>query len=448
MIIGVLLLATILLVSPVFSDEIEYTDVLLIHEQNQEYDLAIKRYTERLTEFEAEFGSYAEQLIDPLLGLARSYKATDDYLPAIAAIERAQHLSHRQNGVYALRQLEGTELMIQIYLQQREAERADRLQRFGLFVTEHNVGETMDLLPALDKISQWYIETSQFNRARRTLERSLEIVTNQAGERDPRQLPSIIQLAKIKRLQNSRCCSYKVLQQALEILENPDPNADISDETRTQVYLDLADSYTLANKGDRAAQYYRLAWQSMPADERIQRFSETQKIVQSDTLNDRLPNNLKVYRPGKNRLGRNQFELLSLSEQLELESLPPQEFALLQNNNDHKVRIRDKNSPGAFNNEKITRVIGYPFQFIEEQLLNILPASLKSERLHQFRIELDFTVGRDGRIDDITVSSPISTHKLTRLMRQVLRKSRFRPRLVDGEPVKTRHVKLYQSFSL
>ena len=88
-----------------------------------------------------------------------------------------------------------------------------------------------------------------------------------------------------------------------------------------------------------------------------------------------------------------------------------------------------------------------PYQFLREQLENVLPLSYRNATsMAEISIEASFTVSENGRISDIEFTNSNAPVKLNRLMRKVLRKSRFRPALVAGRPVSEQNVTLTQSF--
>lgn len=52
-------------------------------------------------------------------------------------------------------------------------------------------------------------------------------------------------------------------------------------------------------------------------------------------------------------------------------------------------------------------------------------------------MDLDYTVTRDGRVEDITVSESNAPRGIEMNVVRDLRVTRFRPRFLDGEPVDT-----------
>lgn len=190
-----------------------------LHESNGNYGLAIDNYSKFVIATEEQQGIYSSALIEPMIGLARSYHALGDYVNANEYGARAQHLTHRNDGVYSLRQIEIIDLMTDAYLAQRDAEQADKTQKFSLFIAQHHYGDdSLNAIPAISKLGKWYVDSGQFTRADKLLNTQSEIVTNTSGALDPLHLPIIIERAKLKRLRRI-CCSHIVMQTALPILE-------------------------------------------------------------------------------------------------------------------------------------------------------------------------------------------------------------------------------------
>jgi outer membrane biosynthesis protein TonB len=56
-------------------------------------------------------------------------------------------------------------------------------------------------------------------------------------------------------------------------------------------------------------------------------------------------------------------------------------------------------------------------------------------------VEASFTVTKDGRTSDITVSDTDATESQQKAVLSAIRKARYAPRLEDGEPADTEAVK-------
>ncbi|MFT7242677.1 MAG: tetratricopeptide (TPR) repeat protein [Candidatus Azotimanducaceae bacterium] len=413
-------------------------------ERDLEYDNAIVQYQAEITAAEDALGQYDFSLYTPLMGLARSQQQSRDYDGAIASIQRAQHLSHRHEGVHTPLQLEGLEIMTQIYLAQDKPMMADKQQRFAFYVGSRYAGsDSLEALPAIEKLADWFTKTGQLHRARKLNEKGIEIVENHFGENTIKQLPYLQQLAKLKRLQRV-CCSTRVMEQALSLVEN---NLEIPNELKATTYLEVADAYTISGDEDNAANYYQKAWGLMSPVIRQETFATPHRIVFSQPLNHHRSINTKVFRVEQDAFGRRDYRQVSRDDQLMMESLPPQEFVMTEDDDDYNVRIRDRTVSRDFEQEPAMRTVGTPFKFLHKQLLQILPNRFRhDEILAEVEMEFQFEVDIDGRVHNIELLTEDVPIKLERTMREVVRKSRFRPRMEDGILVTTKNYRLTQKF--
>lgn len=158
--------------------------------------------------------------------------------------------------------------------------------------------------------------------------------------------------------------------------------------------------------------------------------------------------NIQMFRPERNLFaGRRSLRRMSVQEQLEAAYQPPQRFVLPLNENTYGVKIKDAMAP-TDTSEPVLKMVGKPFQFIFAQLKTILPGSLRNQAsLANISIAFEFTVTEAGAIRDIELTKTNAPAKLNRLMKEVLRKTRFRPALVDGQPAIKHNVTLTQSFA-
>ena len=415
-----------------------------LHEMNGNYGLAIYNYLTFALAVEARQGNYSPILIESMIGLTRSYQALGDYAKATEYGARAQHLTHREEGVYSLRQIEIIDLMTDASLAQGNAEQADKTQKFSLFIAQHHFGDdSLDAIPALNKLGQWYVDSGQFTRADKLLNVQAEIVTNVAGPLDPHHLPIIIERAKLKRLRRI-CCSHIVMQTALAVLQH---NANLPADVRIATYLALGDSFTDQGKTITAADYYRQAWQLMDESEQTA-LSEPKSIAMSRALISRRGKDPRLFMPEKDRFGNTNFSPISAQEQLILETLPPQSFTLPLADNLYTMALRDKGQYSHYEKtEKVYRVVGHPYRFVHRQIINILPFSFQNDSgLSQLVVDLSFTVGSRGDLYDIEILTPQIPSKMRNLLRETLRRSVYRPAIRNGEPVETKDVRIKQTF--
>lgn len=409
------------------------------YEVNGDHDAALAAYSQLLDEVSREKGDYSIDLFEPLMGLGRSYIATGSPDLAEETLKRAQHITHRNDGVYSPKQFEIIELITRLALDSNDPLEADKQQQFLFFLGTHHF-EGLDALPVYIKLSEWLMQTGQYYRARKILQEAIALVLEMGGEYDLRQLELLQIMAKTRRLQG-RCCGERSLEKILGILSE---NNDIAGDLRANAYSELADAYTLRGKTAEAARLYLLAWQA-GNDGSDQ---APKMIVMSNSLNAARHQQKKMYRIERDPFDRyNQMRRMSVSEELTAEYQTPQLFLVPMDDSGYGIKIKDARQ-SATTQEKTEKMIGTPFQFIFRQLQNILPNSMKSEvNLATISIGLNFTVTEKGRIRDVEFTKSNAPVKLNRLMKEVMHKARFRPALVDGQPVITQNVTITQSFS-
>ncbi len=427
------------------ADNEETTLAPSVYEFDLEYDKAIVGYKALIESLEEEQGGYAEALIGPLLGLGRSYLAVYDYDNAEEALTRAQHLTHRHDGVYSPRQLEIIDLLTRLHLAKGKPMLADKQQRFSYFVSEHIYGaESPDILPAIDKLATWYTDTGQLYRARKTNEKGRDLIQKLYGETSLEQLPYMVELAKLKRLQRV-CCSSKVMEEALALVAQNDPRNEVAAEA----YINAGDAYIISGDEDQASEYYQIAWQKMNPAQREIAFATPHRIASSKPLNRAEKNNIRMFAADPRALDGSEFRELSLQERLMLESLPPQEFFLDETENEYNIRIRDRSTHNDFLDEPAMRTVGEPFKFLHKQLIQILPARFQTDaNLNKLELDIVFSVDEAGNAGNIQINSINAPGKLIRMMREVVRKTRFRPRMENGVIVPTEHHHLRQTFHI
>lgn len=397
-------------------------------------------------------GELSEDLVQPLLELGRTQVARGELKEAEDNLRWAQHIIHRHEGVHALRQLEAIDLMTDVYLGRGEPYDADRQQQLALYLSERNFGKnSVENLPALYKLADWYADTGQFNNARQLVDRAAATIAAEGGKADLRLVEPLMKMAGIRRLQRL-CCSYQLLEQALKIVDaQPEP----SNDTRVEVLTALGDAYIAAGKDEEARRAWRQVWGLLGNDAALARFAEPEQIAMAKELADaeRTRSNKKVYDFDQQNLGPSMptsfgtvLRERTMQEQLRAKNEPPQQFLVPLDSSTRNFHIADDVLAHDISQQS-RKVIGHPFQFILSQLYAIMPLAAQDEAsLSMLSLELEFTVNEDGKVTDVEMLNEEAPLKLARLMREVLTKSKFRPRIVDGEPVKSEHVRLTQRF--
>lgn len=423
-------------------------------EQRGDLTHAIQAYDAAIATLTASHGQYDNSLVAPLIGLARCQIAQRDYSHATNALEKAQYIMHRTSGVDTLRQLGVIDLMTKIHMNQGKPLDANRQQQFALFLSRHNYkSDSPDLLPAIYKLSRWYIDTAQFRQARQTLQHAVNLIRHHFGPNDPHMIEALMLEAQNARMAR-RCCSYRYLERARNIvLLHPKMPGD----ARARVYVSLGDAYLNDFKYKRARAAYEKAWHLLGAKNAGDAFSSPKIIATSHELN-RIAHSYTTMctvsadpfaaldAPDPTSVCGVGTRQLSYRDMLTIGQQAPQQFSVTRGEAPVRYIINDQ----AIVNRKVgaaQRVVGRPFRFLRAQLTYILPARYHDgDNLAKLKVHLDFTVQANGHVSDLRLLDKQVPNSFASLMRKVVLMSRFRPRMVDGKPVTTKHVRLVETF--
>ncbi len=432
------------------------------HESNFEFEAARASYESAVRQIEAERGNFDAALIEPLVGLGRVLLRLGMIDAAEASFRRGQHVVHRSEGVHALRQLEVIERLVEVHLARGDHLAADQQQRFSLFIAEHNFGpQHPGLAPALNRLAEWYEDTGQFRNARKTRERLVDIIRDNGTATDLDLIDPLLAIIESERLAGT-CCSSAEQSAVRHIL---DTSHDISPARKAEALLKLADNLNARSKSNRAARLYNEAWALLDEKAHEQAFAQPTQLPMHKMLDDALDENVvsgrELTRMGTRRLssimrtnpmslGRQvRGERLGERDGLQFEDAPPQFFLVPGRTQPLPARIRDQRYERSVGEELTIAVIGEPFQFVKSQLAYILPRRfLAEEAMASLVVQMEFTVDESGQVDDVEIVSSNAPAPLNRVMRKVMKKSRYRPRMVDGVALAAERVQLQQTFAI
>lgn len=395
-----------------------------------------------INEIKAEHGEYTTQLIEPYIELAKIYLDTGRMDEAEKYLRHAQHLTHRDDGVYAMSQLEIVDLLTLIHLTQDKIKAAEGQQQFALQISRHNIKmDSPDLIPALLKRSQWQLETGQFRKSRSTLQQTKQIITTNYSDMDIRMV-EVLRLEARSRLLQGICCAWEDLEEVKAILiQNPSES-----DAYAELLFDLGDAYMVANKPDIAANIYTEAWQALPQQLKHQPESAPRQLAMFKELRAHQAQK-KIYRVKRDLFGYSTYRQVTHLDQFFEDEMEPQFFVTAMYDNQYNFRIYDRRAEQR-DEDPIRKMIGEPVQFDYKQLIYLLPHGYKKDfNMRELSILMDFTVNENGKTSDVLVVESNAPLRLDKLMKRVVRASRFRPAFKMGQAVSTPHVKFTQTFS-
>jgi len=370
-------------------DPVLYGEIMVNHGIMQsasgEYELGLSIINRGLDYIERQANPFDRKLINALMARALTEMSLDQYEQAEDTIRRAQHITHRQDGVYTEQQLVMVNYLTATSLRRGAPADADTQQLFSLRVSEQLYGpNSEELLPTLSRLGSYFASrgatlpimfTSEMRMERDMLfkhsinmyQRSIDIIEQTYGDSDLRLVQPLRGLASARMLQiTGRRYAEEALLRSLDIVKN-NPDSDPGDHA--QALIDLGDLYIITSD-ERASDAYLEAWEILQAT------PETQYMAQ-------LAFNTPV-------------------------RLFPREQSTL-----YLERMPDAAEPGD-----------------------------------ELFIDLAYNITTGGRVEQIRVLGKNVPNEQVRLLRQRVKGIRYRPRIENGELVQTEDFELRQQFGV
>lgn len=233
-------------------------EALLFNNQPEE---AQHHFTRSIMIVRSQRGIYSPELYEPLVGLGRAEQAIGKHEEATLNFLRAQHITHRTEGVYNLAQVEVLDEMVESLMAQDKWEEAENLQLTVYKIYRNNYGSgTIDSLPAVYKLARWYHSIQDYRQARLLLRRAIATVEDEHGPASPELISPLRGMASAY-LEERGINLDKGLAAHQRIAQIVDNDDSVDDATRIQAHLELGDWHVLLNQDQAAWAEYRQAWE-------------------------------------------------------------------------------------------------------------------------------------------------------------------------------------------
>ena len=348
-----------------------------------EYQLGLSIINRGMEFLESRTNPFDEMLINGVMAKGICQLQVGSLTDAEDTFRRAQHITHRQKGVYNKDQLPMISYLTAANLRQRDPLAADQQQRFSLKIAVQSYGpDSIEILPTLARLGGYFASRGNtiplasdtelrlqrsilFKDSINMYRRAIEIIEINYGANDLRLLTPLRGLASARMFEiTQRRYAEAALLRSLEIVDS-NPNSDLTD--RAQAMVDLGDLYIITSD-ERAQQTYLNAW------EILQETPKTQQLAAT------------------------------------LFGSP--------------IRLYPTIAPFLY--------------------LNRTPNAVDPS--DELFIDLQYDVSPDGRATNIEVIEKNVPNEQVRLLRATLRASRYRPRILNGELVSTDALEIHQLF--
>jgi tetratricopeptide (TPR) repeat protein len=375
-------------------------------------------YRDAIAQLEAEQGAWGLGLAEQLAGLGQTYQTRGQHRDAIKIFDRAIHVSRINNGLYDLSQVPIIERMVESLKARGRWEEVHERHQYLFWLHKRNFGaDDPRMLPVIDRLGKWYINDYALNPERRMMDQlvdahnlfqhAVNIISGTYGENDLRLIEPLRGLV----MSNWFFANYRG--------EGGTTPLERSHLTR-ELGVDQVNFLTDQHTDNRLTQYLRnnyadgkraieqmVAIYSVSPDARPGAAARAKvELADWEQLFDRRRNAADLYRQAYVELKADE-KTRTQAEKLFSQPVALPELEFVESDLEQPASVR-----GATDNEAIE-----PVNYVL----------------------VSFDVNRFGDAENIQVleSSPEDNADYRARVKRSLETTRFRPRLVDGEPVDT-----------
>lgn len=349
-------------------------------------DTATLHLVRNVHSIQSQHGVFAPELLTPLVDLGELYSARECN-HALDVLHLALEVSRRDAGLLNAQQLEIYPPLLNCYVTLDRPTELARAQHYVMLINQAQYGKADPrLLPALEQAAARYEEAGLYFSARRAHHRALEIARATAGDKDFSLVAPLRGLARAYRLEYAYGLALP----------------DITDDA----YL----VSTLRSNADNGSGKF-------PFD----------------------------------RLGELSLERAVAILRKHPEARPERVDTLLELGDWHQLAGHYRDALNAYREawdeihaddtpETVPLATAMPLLFRTQSGFARRRAPFDEEGLRRYTVDFDYTVTRDGRVEDVEVIESNAPPHVEYRVLQDLRQQRHRPKFVNGEPVEERGV--------
>jgi tetratricopeptide (TPR) repeat protein len=344
---------------------------------------------ETIKQIEGDTGGFSSTLIRPLWDLGILYVQWDRCVEAIAVLEQAARLKRADEGYFTAGQLEIFDLIQECQVGLGATAEFQRVQQYRLLIAEKAFGRSPDALPMLNQVAAWYEEAGLYISARVLYSGQIDLIKRAAGKNDKRMVGPLRGIARAFRLEYA----YG--------LNSEDLMLNRGGWMHSQAKLQIP--------------YTRLDYEGESALLRAIRILEKAPPEQQGELVETLIDLGDWYLIGERR-----DEAVRMYKQA------------------WEVSAHEADGTVLFSGPE-------PLPFHSSLGVRLRRPPKDRSEFNQYWADLDYTVARDGRVQDVEVVETNAPRTTRWKLVENLSNTRHRPRFEGGEPVATPHVTKRQS---
>lgn len=354
-------------------------------------------YQRAIALIEGQVSGADRLLIRPLQGLGETWLASNRPADAATALKRAVDLSRNLDGLYNADQLDAVDALIEAYEKMGAKAEAEREHQYAFRIAETNFGKRdLRLVEPLDRYARFFESVGRYATARGLHARALQLAEELSAAKPVVGVPALRGLARTWLLEAIYGPEVEA-QPAFEFNDGGDP------------FVNNANQARLNSEGLRALSFaLDVVNRSKPVD--LRQLGELHAQIGDWYL---ISGNL-------GRAYASYGDSWKALSNAAVATGTPQLRALLES-----PRVLVYRAPSA----SASRM----------RVQNSDDYAVKD-------VEMRLKVGKDGKVLDVVVANTAAPENSTKAAMLAARKTRFAPRIVDGEPAETEGVVLREQL--
>lgn len=343
---------------------------------------------ETIKEIQEDTGGFSSRLIRPLWDLGSLYVQWDRCDEAIPVLEQAARLKRADEGFFTTSQLELFDLIQECQIALEAMPDFQRIQQYRLLIAEKTFGRGPEALPMLSQIGAWYEEAGLYISARVLYSGQIDLIKRAGGRKDVRLVEPLRGIARAYRLE------YAYGLNPADLLLNR--GGWMHSDAKLQIPYTRLD-YTGEASLIRAVRILEKA----PAEHQ-------EKLVEA---------------------------LIDLGD-----------WYLIGERRDEAIRLYKQAWKISSQIDGATTLFSGPEPVPFRSSLGVRLRRPPKDRtdFEQYWADLDYTVGRDGRVEEVQILESNAPRSTRWKLVDNLTNTRHRPRFENGQPVATPHVQKRQ----
>lgn len=171
--------------------------------ESRETEQAKRLLEDLIRDREGSFDRYNPDLIEPLLVLGDVKRAEQDFTGALDSYTRAVHIERVNSGLISPEQLEGVYREAATLAEMGDLAAAnDREEYAYITLLRYHGGASMELLPGLLRLADWYMASNNIFSARGLYKHGIDLVEAATSETDDALIPLLAGMAQTYIRQN------------------------------------------------------------------------------------------------------------------------------------------------------------------------------------------------------------------------------------------------------